>query len=519
MSRLGKILFFVSVLSFIVVFAVRYVLGGWENPLYVPMGLSIVSFIGAIVVDAKFYLEFFTMRTTKHGLNMGTMILLALVGLVTINYLSVRKNKIWDLTEDKLFSLSEQTAGILKNLKEPVEFVIFYRGEKNRDGLNAMRETLRPYEDASGEVDVKFFDSYVEVSKSQEYLNSLPDKDSANNKVFLFAEHNGKRERVPAPFGETEITSALVKVTRKSTSKIYFLAGHGERELNGENDDGMSALKLELEQYAAKTETLNLIQSPEIPADASAIVIAGSRVALLENEINALTAYLQKGGKLLVMADPGEKHNLGQLLKTVGIEFSNTYIVSVGEQVQGLGPQAVLGLTFDQGSEITKPFVTGNAYALFYLASEMRKSPSAPSDLTVQEILKTGPRAMSLAELTNEAKRGDLRAYSLIATSKGKLKDKDGKDGEKEFNVVAFGDSDFATNKLSAQPTNMNLILNAIASLSGEADLISVRPKQPKATKLILTRGSWFGVVSASLLLPTMLMIFGSVVWFRRRSA
>ena len=526
MSRLGKILFAIAFVAIATLFAVRYVIGGWINPLYVPLALGIICFVGALVVDTKFYMEFFTMRTTKHGLNMGTLILLALVGLVTINYLAVRKNKIWDVTEDRLFSLSPQTIDVLRPIKNPIQFVIFYRGEKNREGLNALREALRPYEEASDKVHVVFYDTYVQNKMAQEYLNNLPDKDAANNKIFLFVEFEGKRERVNVPFGETEITSALVKATRKSNSKIYFLTGHGEKDLNSESDDGFTALKGELEKYAAKTDVLNLLQSPEIPADASVIVIAGPRAPLLENEINALNAYLYKGGKLLVLADPGEKHNLNLLLKNVGIEFSNTYVVSVGVQVQGMGPEAVVALDFDQNSEITKPFVSGNTYALFYLASEMKRSPTS-GDFQVQEILRTNPRSAALSELGDKAqeelskivKQGGMRPYSLAATAKGKLKDKDGKASEKEFAVVAFADSDFATNKLSGQPTNLNLALNAIASLSGEADLISVRPKQPKATKLTLTDGTWLGVVSASVLLPTMLMIFGSVVWFRRRSA
>ena len=526
MSRLGKILFAVAFVAMATVFAVRYVIGGWIDVLYIPLAISLVSLIAALVIDTKFYFEFFAMRTTKHGLNMGTMILLALVGLVTINYLAVRKNKIWDVTEDKLFSLSAQTLDVLRPLKDPVKFVIFYRGEKNRDALSALRETLRPYQEASTHVEVLFYDTYADNRIAQQYLNNLPDKDAPNNKVYLFIDYAGKRERVNAPFGETEITSALVKATRKSASKVYFLTGHGEHDLNSDGDDGLSSLKAELEKYAAKTETLNLMQTPEIPTDATAIVIAGPRTALLENEIAAITQYLHKGGKLLVLADPGEKHNLASLLKNVGLEFSNTYVVSLGVQVQGMGPEAVVAMDFDQNSEITKPFVSGNTYALFFLASEIRKSPQ-DQGFQVQEILRTSPRSAALtelgpgaqAELTQLMRKGGMRAYSLAATSKGKLKAQDGKEADKEFAVVAFADSDFATNKLSGQPNNINLVLNAIASLSGEADLISVRPKQPKATKLTLTSGTWLGVVSASVLLPTVLMIFGSVVWFRRRSA
>lgn len=512
MSRWGKILFFVAAVAFIAVFAIRYVLGGWIDQLYFPLGLAALSFVGAIFIDIKFYLEFFTMRTTKHGLNMGTLILLVLAGLSAINVIAVRKNKIFDVTEEKLFSLSQQSLDILKSLKSPVRAVIFFRGDKNRDSLAAIRETLRPYDENSTQFDIEFYDSYVENAKAQSYLNSLPDKDSAANKVFVFFEQEGRRERVAAPFGEAEITSALVKVTRNATKKIYFLTGHGERDLESEGDGGFKTLRDELKRVAADVQPINLVDSPEIPQDAAVIVVAGPKSALLANEIERLVNYAKGGGNLMVMADPGEKSNIQSLLTPLGVEFSNTYVVSVGMQVQGLGPEVVAATDFDQTSEITKPFLKGNTFALFYLAAEVKKATNFETSWKYIDLVKSGQRSLALSELSNTAKRSELRAFNLASYVKGKF-------GEKEFQLVAFGDSDFAANNLITQPTNLNLAMNAFAALTGEKELISIRPKQPKATKLTLTNGIWLGVIGAGVSFPILLLVIGSAIWFRRRSA
>src|SRR5438045_9203974 len=52
----------------------------------------------------------------------------ALVGAVLagLNYLAVKKPKTWDATKDKIYTLSDQTAGILKELKDEVRVVAFY---------------------------------------------------------------------------------------------------------------------------------------------------------------------------------------------------------------------------------------------------------------------------------------------------------------------------------------------------------------------------------------------------------
>jgi ABC-type uncharacterized transport system involved in gliding motility auxiliary subunit len=519
MSRWGKVLFFVALVAFALMVAVRYLLGGWTEILYIPLLIGMGALMAGAILELRFFLDFFTMRTTKHGMNMGTMILLAVAGLVAVNILAVRKNKVWDVTEDKIFSLSDQSLAIVKPLDKPMTVTIFYRGEKSRGDLNGLREALRLYQDASPQMKVEFYDTYVENEKAQDYLNTLPDKESEQNKLFVFVEYDGRRERVPMPFTETEVTSAMVKVTRKSNKKIYFLAGHGEHGLTSAGEDGLSHLKEQIELFAAKAETLSLVQTGEIPKDASAIIISGPKEPMTAIELDLLRSYLVEGGRLLVMGDPGEKHNLAAFLKTVGIEFSNTYIVNLGVQLQGASELTVPGLDFDQQSDITKTFVNGETFAIFHVATEVRKLAGADTQIAVQELVRTSPRTLSISELSAKAAKGEARAYVLGASAKGKLKDKEGKLSEKEFQLVAFGDSDFMTNKLLEVPTNLNLGLNTIASLSGEQDLISIRPKRPSNTKLLMTSAVWLGVVSGGVMLPTMLMILGSVIWFRRRSA
>lgn len=519
MSKWGKVLFFIAGLSLGLLLAVRYLLGGWVSWLTAPLVISVVAFSVAFIIDYKLYLEFFTMRTTKHGMNMGTMIVLVLAGLVSVNVLAVRKNKVWDVTEDKLFSLSQQSVDVVKPLTKPLQVLLFYRGEKVRDAMNSVRETLKLYQDASNQVDVVFYDAYVANEKAAQYLAGLPDKDAAQNKVFTFVEYEGKRQRVESPFTETEITSAIVKVTRTSNKKVYFLAGHGERELSSEGEEGAKALAEDLKQFGTTSETLNLLQNPQIPEDAQAIVIAGPKSPLLDNELAMLRTYAQGGGKLLIMADPGEKHNLAGFLREFGVDFANTFVVNGGLQVMGVSQVTVVGLQFDQASPITKPFVNGNTYALFHLVSEVKKASTAESTWTYADLVKTSDRSFSINELSDKAKQSEVRAYVLGMTVKGKLKNKEGQTGDKEFSLVVYGDSDFASNKLMGQPPNRDLALNSLAYLTGEGDLISIRPKAPSGTKLTMSRGQWLGVVGAGVGMPLALIILGSFVWFRRRSA
>ena len=55
----------------------------------------------------------------------GTAVIVvgALAGL---NYIAVKKPKTWDLTKEKIYTLSDQTDGVLRGLKSEVRVFAFY---------------------------------------------------------------------------------------------------------------------------------------------------------------------------------------------------------------------------------------------------------------------------------------------------------------------------------------------------------------------------------------------------------
>src|SRR5690606_13084882 len=105
-----------AVLSFIVLFVLRFILGGWVDWFWVFFVISGLGIGTAVVLDWRLYLEFMTMRTTKHGANMGVLILMSLALVVASNYLGYRFNRTLDVTEEKLNSLSDQTMSVLEKL-------------------------------------------------------------------------------------------------------------------------------------------------------------------------------------------------------------------------------------------------------------------------------------------------------------------------------------------------------------------------------------------------------------------
>ena len=74
--------------------------------------------------------EFYKGRGAKYGTMSIVSIVVFLGILVAVNYLGTRQNKRWDLTGNQVYSLSDQTIRILKELKEPVHVTVFEQKDR-----------------------------------------------------------------------------------------------------------------------------------------------------------------------------------------------------------------------------------------------------------------------------------------------------------------------------------------------------------------------------------------------------
>jgi ABC-type uncharacterized transport system involved in gliding motility auxiliary subunit len=513
MTNRAKILFLISFLLIGATILIKVIVGAWLNLNSILVALAGVAIVFAVASDFRLYRDFFTMRTTKHGLNMGALIVLVVTLLVCVNYLANKHNRTWDLTQEKLNSLSEQSISILKGLKDDVEFKVFFKGPQATEDKQRVRSVLNNYEDQSGKIRVRYINAYVENQLALEYMKDMPSSDA--QPVLVFLDKGNRRIKVDAPYDEASITSALIKATREGEAKVYFLHGHGEKTPEGTDDSGLKELARSLEDASFKVETLNLIDKKEIPKDAAMLAIVGPVVPYLDAELKWLREYADAGGKFLIALDPGTKQNLANLTKTFGVQYVNNYVFTQSSMIQGGGPATILGRSFDQGSDITKSFPSGSVFGVFPLTSEVQPAPDRSKDIKVDELVKTDSFSFTVVDPTKPlTERPSMKNVTIGVEASGKLKP----DG-KPFSAVIFGDSDFMSNRALMLGVNRDLVMNAIAQLSNQTDLISIRPKVPKGSIVTLTSYQRLAFVMLGLSLPVILLIMSGVMWFRRRGA
>jgi len=490
---------------------VQIMTGMWINLNTMMLGVAILSVVAAVAVDIKLYWEFLTMRTTKHGMNMGMMIVLVVTLLVCVNYLANKRNKTWDLTTEKMHSLSEQTTTLLKALKDDVEIKVFFRGPQAMEDRQRAKQGLQLYQDYSSKVKVRYINSYLEQQLAIEYLSQLQDRE---NPVIVFLEHKGKRIRVEDSYDESAFTAALIKATREGATKVYFVQGHGEKDPVSSEDPGLLEFGKALTESSFQVEKLNLIDAKDVPADAGAVAIVGPSLPYLENELLALRAYLKRGGRLFLALDPGQRHNLANLTKTMGVQFVNNYVLTQ-LQIVGQGPATVLARNFDPGSDITKSFPSGTRYAVFPLVSEVKPAPDKPASIEVKEIVKSDERSFTMTELKAPTEQPKTSMVTMGVEVKGAPEAK----ADLEWRAVVFGDSDFLTNRGLFLGVNRDLAVNSLAHLTNQKDLVSIRPKLPQGTMMVLTNYNRLGIIVTLMALPLLLLVTSIVLWFRRRGA
>lgn len=527
MSLLAKLSWLLCSLSVMVLVIARLILGGWVDYLFIPLAIFCISLLMAIVLDFKLYLEFFTMRTTKYGLNMGTMIILAIAFLISINFLAIRYDKAWDLTEGKVLSLSDESRNIIKGLDNNVELKIFYKPGESQQSLPAIKSQLEIYQNEFDVIEPSYIDVYSENAISMEYLNGQV----AKNGLVGFVEYEGRRIRIDFPFNEENITNAIIKATRSANKVIYFTQGHGERLLESIEAEGINTLKTDLENSSFTVKTLNLLQENTIPEDAHILAIVGPRLAFLEQELSQIRDFLRKGGRLFLAIDPGEKHQLARLTKSMGVEFSNNFVFDQNPVLRGQPVAAAIGVVYDQEHPVTQklslqPSNINAVYSLLFRASELVEDPQHIDTIKVVPLVRT-QQSYTLTDARRITDQDEAKQVTVAMAASGKMAPAQGSADSaakkepaiKDFSAVIYGDSDFLTQQHIGQGINQDLVLNTIAFLAEETDLISVRQKGVQGSKLTMTTTVQAMVQIFSLLIPIVLMSIGSMIWFRRRNA
>jgi len=513
MSKKGQI----SILLGFVILCVGYVLKtltGFSVPYFEEFLWLVFSVLVAFALffDREFLIDFLKMKTTKNGLNMGVIILLMVVLVVAVNYIGFKNNKKWDLTSEKLNSLSEQTVQILKTLDKEVKIIGFF------DGNHVQFKTMLLDVAEKMKFESKFVVVEVYEPTKRPDLKKLYNITASGD---LVVSYDGKQKVISAltflspEEAEQTIINQIYSLKQSESKVIYFTTGHGELNLESVSSseldpNSVSKLKGQMENIGYSVRSLNLLEMSEMPIDAAIIAIVRPKVPLADKEFDIIKNFLKAGGNLILAADPGEKHSIQKLTELLGVNFKNNYIFDAASQA----PFVVYGANYPSKKISGK---SAEIMTLYVVASELdfKAIPGISHDVLV--------KSSKESFVTNSLKveNSAISAENLSSMNIGILAEGTLEGSEKNFKAMVFGDSDFMNDDLfERSPGNRDFILNAFAYLTNQQELISIRPKNLKLNPFVITPTKinlfFYGVI---LPVPIFLFIFSLVLGYRRRHA
>ncbi len=505
-------------LLFAVAALIAYVL--FPDKLNVALTLGFIA-LGAVIViavaDRENLRRFLKGRQALYGFNAGVLILVALGIMVFANIISFRHKHRWDVTEGGLYSLAPQTQKIVSTLPRGVKLTAFFQTDDPKK--SDFKNLIDGYLTLGDKLALEFVD---------------PDKKPALAKRYGVTTYgtvvleSGEQETKVNNATEETLTNALLKVVKDDKKTIYFLDGHGEKDIDGVGKESYSAVKKALEKDNFQVQKLLLMQSGSIPEDASLLVINAPQRPLLEKETEIVEKYLDAGGAVFLLADPQMDTGLEGLLKNWGLVLNPDMIIDPLSRMFG-GDFAAPVVNQYTMHDVTKDFALATIFPIVRSIS----TETAPGVETI-ELLKTGQNSWGETDFSDAKVKYDegtevqgSLAVLVLSTKKMPASGADKSKGageSKEENpltakLVVAGDSDFAADQYFNFSGNADLFLNTASWLAEENNLISIRSRERSSQPIQLsqTQGKLIFILGV-LVFPGMVALIGVKVWWRRRS-
>ena len=455
--------------------------------------------------------QFLHARQTKYAAYAVTYTVIIVAVLTTINVLADRYNKSYDATSNKRYSLSDQTIKIVKGLKQDATITYYAQSIRFSEG----RDQLELYANLSPKVHVK----YVDPDKDPQSARAAGIKNYGTAVVQVGANKNEAQSLT-----EEGITGAFIRDLKNTTRTVCFVTGSGEHQIDNSERTGYSRFKDLLGKEEYTTKSISLLQSAEIPADCTVLVVAGPSGDYLQPQVDAIKKYVEGGGRALLLLDPplkmgrseiADNDALAGVLQSWGVTPDKNLILDLNPigQVVGIGPQVALVTTYDSHAIVNEMKGTATGFPLSR-SIEVKNGDKT----TVTKLFDSSATSLATEKLNSpnidprdpKNKKGPLTLAAAGTYNTGK------ENSQGRFVVV--GCSEWLANSFIGFNGNRDLALNTMNWLSSDEDLISIRPKDRDDRRITMTEAqmNWVRLTS-QFVFPLAVVIAGVTVWWRRR--
>lgn len=368
----------------------------------------------------------------------------------------------WDLSETGIFSVSDTSKELLKDLDKDVTVeVVAETG--NID--SRIEKFISIYGDLSSKLKVSYVDPVLHPEILTKYgisANSVvvSCEETGKNQVISFSDIIVSQQNYYGYSSESEfdaegqLTSAVAAVTSDNDKKIYMLRGHGE-----------SAISQELGELLTKnsmtTSNLNLLETASVPDDCDLLIINNPTSDLGTDEYTELHNYLYQGGNVLLLRGVTDKEltNFNELMEDYGMTMVNSYIGDRDRYYQRA-----------QSAFYFFPMITSNdtnvettSSILVGAVAGMTASENTPEDVTLTTLLTTSNNAF------REGNSNEATQFILAASAQKTVPADTESESELESGSDTAETEKTSTESVSEEASTESVTENASEEITSEA--------------------------------------------------
>ena len=474
------------------------------------LGLIVVGLALFVILDPDRVRRALTGRQARYGSN-ALVLSLAFIGiLVVANLLAAENPQRWDLTEDKTYTLTDETIATLEKLPEAVTATAYFTQNLDTSRANSL------------------LDQYAYHGKDKfTYRFVDPDADPISAQAAGIARDGtvvlrmGEQTVQVTTVSEQELTSGLVRLINPQASVIYFLTGHGENSPDDASETAFSQVKRLLESKNYTVKTLSLLATNAIPEDASTIVIAGPQAPLTPAEVDLISAFQAEGGGLVALYEP-QVDPAGQMAADDPLA---TYLSSEW------GVRFDADVVVDPTSQ--QPFAP---YAASY------GSHAITNQMNGMSAWFPTARSLTLSEVASGAAQSGLVFSAQQAWGETDLEGLNSGEGQVQFDadadlpgpvtlaaaaenlnsaarLVVFGDAEFPSDAYFLAYGNGDLFVNSVDWSAGREELISLNPRSATPRTLASPQAYTLNLIflGTVIVAPGVALVAGVLTWLQRR--
>ena len=464
------------------------------------------------------------------GLTTLALILIILAIYVGVN--TVLENVVLpeiDTTENKVYSLSEETKTKVKGIEKEITITLINYTDSETVTSLAEKYTalnnkikIERIDDLSSRKDL--MDEYSLDTTSQLITIESGTNKTTLNEYDLYTYDYSNYETIDTT--EEAITNAIVEVTTEDKPKVYFMSNHVMYDINTYYNTIIQSMKDDANEVA----NIDILTFGSVPEDCDTLILTTLKEDITEFERDKIIEYINQGGEILLLCGPnlvGEKLvNFGQVLSQYGISIENSVIFE-GDNSKMLYGYPDFIIEELQSSSLTEKLNMSLSICLADAASiKFDEEKLEELGVTYEELaytsdsafLRTNLNQSSPSKTSLDSEEGEYLVGAVVAKAI---------DENSTSKLVIYSNELFATDmKVQLNGYNYSIVelynnedavLNSIAYLNEREDTITIRKSYDTVTYTATTEQTYI-IMAIIFITPLVIIVIGIIVWqYRRR--